>query len=124
MSEATRESIFAAATEMPFANVMVQQWGGSVRVYGLSADDTDAFHEETARRYEDHQLKIPKGPPPRVRVRLLIATVRDQNDNLLFNAGDEEALAKMPARFLKLPWVAAADMCGFNAEEDDDGGNS
>ena len=39
----TRDQILTAAPTLPVEEVEVPEWGGTVRVQGLSADDADAF---------------------------------------------------------------------------------
>jgi hypothetical protein len=112
----TRDSIFATAKEMPFACVMVPEWGGGVRVYSMTASQRDEFDRETTRRKKKKLALC-------VRERLLIAAVRGDDGQPLFAADDEQRLAELPVGVAEKVFISAAKMNGFIVEEDDDGGN-
>lgn len=125
MSEVTRESIAKLKQDtnraLPSANAIVTAWGGAVRIVGLSNDAMEDFQRESLQR----SRRKKKDPSVKIRVvaRLLIATVRDMNDNAVFTAADEDWLGSLSPAELDRPWMIAAKLCGLDAEEDNDAGN-
>lgn len=112
-----RDEILAGG-EAPYANVLVREWGGTVRVRMISAGERDALDRETVRRRRKAPDRI------RVRERLVIACAVNGDGQPLFKPEDEEALSRKPVAGLDRVFRVAAKLNGFVDEDDgDDPGN-
>lgn len=110
----TRESILNAADNPVFSNVMVERWGGAVRVYSMTSGSQEAFDQESVRR-KKRKIDI------RVRERMIIATVRNDEGLPLFTAADEEALSRQSSAVLDRVFKIACKLNGYGDDEDDAG---
>lgn len=121
----TRDAILAA-TALPTEEVNVPEWGGTVRVRGLSALERDRFEQETfAMAGNDKATWVG------ARARLVSRTVVGEDGRLLFTKQDVEALGRLSATGLSRVWDVAMRLSGMskadmeeltkNSEDDQDG---
>lgn len=91
----SRDQILAAAPTLPVEEVEVPEWGGTVRVQGLSAADADAFLASSVKRsrgngageFDRHNFQS----------RLLAECLIGEDGAKLFTPKDVEALGKKSA---------------------------
>lgn len=100
------------ADDIPFKDVKVPEWGGEVRVRGLSGAERD--------RYEQSCLRLNKGKPEaNVRdatARLAAWCMIDENNSRLFVNEDEvKELGRKSASALQRVFDAAAELSGLRA---------
>lgn len=97
-------------------DIEVPEWGGTVRVRGLSGAERDRFEES---------LYTGKGKTKRmtiqnVRARLVSWTVVDEKGRRIFNRGDVEALGKKSAAALDRVFEVASRLAGIGDDDLDD----
>lgn len=77
-----------AADDLPFEDVEVPAWGGTVRVRTMTAGERDQF---------EFSLQGAKNAAENFRARLLAATIVDASGSLMFSEADIAALSKKSA---------------------------
>lgn len=92
-----------AAQDIETREVEVAEWGGTVRIAGLSGLEREAF--ETAAR-DARALDA----SPNFRALLLSHTLRDENGGLLFSTAQVLALGKKSGKVLDRLYDIAADI--------------
>ena len=107
----TREAILASNV-LPVEEIDVPEWGGTVRVQGLSALERDRFEAETfaaAGRKDASWLGA--------RARLVSRTVVDEEGRRLFNKADVDALGRLSATGLSRVWETALRLSGMDRRD-------
>lgn len=100
--------------DLPTQDVKVPEWGGTVRIRGLSGDQASKFSKKL--------VKIgPDGKPQVLQLdnfmaELLALTIVDENGEHVFNQADVEALGKKSAAVLKRLSDIAASLSGLGDE--------
>ena len=84
------------AVDVQVEVVAVPEWGGTVKVRGLSGSERDAFEAETIQR----KGKDVRTNTRNLRARLVAMTVVDEAGERVFGFGDVEALGAKSARAL------------------------
>ncbi len=79
----TRDEIFQA-DDIKTEIVNVPEWGGDVKVKGLSGKERDSFEDSFVHRKGKKQ----RIKPENIRAKLCILTIIDDEGNLLFNHYD------------------------------------
>ena len=108
----SKEAILAAqdvVTEI----VEVPEWGGSVRVRGLTGAERDAFEGETIQR----NGRDVKTNTRNLRARLVVLSVVDDAGARLFAFHDIEALGEKSARALDRIFAVAMRLSGLRDED-------
>lgn len=108
----SKEAILAAqdvVTEL----VEVPEWGGSVRVRGLTGAERDAFEGETIQR----NGRDVKTNTRNLRARLVVLSVVDDAGVRLFAFHDIEALGEKSARALDRIFAVAMRLSGLRDED-------
>lgn len=122
MALLSKEQIWAA-NDILVDEVEVPEWGGSVRVKGLSGRERDAFEAASL-------LASKKGQPREVnlknlRARLIVASVVDENNQPLFDSKDVMRLGEKSAAALERVFEKAQKLSGMtDADVEDLAGNS
>jgi len=99
-----------AADDLQVEDVQVPEWGGWVRVRGLSGVERDAFEQEMAKRKgKDVQMNLRN-----IRARLAQLTVVDEGGKRLFTHQDIEALGNKSARALERVFSQAMKLSGLS----------
>lgn len=114
-----REAILNAP-DIETEDVAVPEWGGTVRVKGLTAGERDAYAES---------LLVGKGKNREVRMldahaRLAAITIIDEDGNRLFSRNDIDALSAKSAAAIERVYDVAARLSGIEDEIEDLAGNS
>src|SRR5690606_20312294 len=91
----TREAILQAE-DLPTEDVEVPEWGGVVRVRGLTGAERGAFEQSIV----DARGKGARMNLQNVRARLVALAVVDESGNRLFSDADVEALGRKSGRAL------------------------
>lgn len=103
-----------SADDTPFEIVSVPEWGGDVKIVGLSGEDVD--------RYEASVLRLRKGKPDvalqNATARLVAWCMVDENNSRLFpNEGDVKMLGKKSGKALQKCFDVAARLSGLRPED-------
>jgi hypothetical protein len=91
MSFLSKEQILAAK-DLEYEDVEISEWGGTVRIRGMSAADRDEI--------ESLYFSTDDGKPKDMRLlrsRILVLSLVDENDQRLFKFEEASALAKKSA---------------------------
>ena len=108
----SRETILAAP-DIQTETVEVPEWGGAVRVRGMTAGERDSFDTAVtdARRAKK---------PTMVRARLVMLTTVDGEGGRLFTEADLPALDAKSGAALDRLWEVAARLSGIGARDTED----
>lgn len=93
--------------------VEVPEWGGSVRVRGLTGSERDAFEGETIER----NGRSVRTNTRNLRARLVVLSVIDENGQRLFSYHDIDALGEKSARALDRIFAVAMRLSGLREED-------
>jgi ribosomal protein L4 len=104
-----------AAEDLPFQDVEVPEWGGTVRVRAMTGKDRDEF-EKDAMRYENGEIVTDR---TNYRAKFLAKCVVNEKNELLFTAKDVEALGKKSYRAIDKVFSVAIDLSGVSKKEAD-----
>lgn len=110
-----REAILGIA-DTQIADVEVPEWGGTVRVRGLTGTDRDAFEGEIAQR----KGKSVQMNTRNIRARLVQLSVVDADGNRLFSHLDVEALGQKSAKALDRVFSTAMELSGLSDKDVED----
>ncbi|MBI5964940.1 MAG: hypothetical protein HY863_15785 [Chloroflexi bacterium] len=112
MNQLLSKSSILAAQDLPFENVDVPEWGGTVRVIGLNAKDAQRY---SSRLVVINPLdgKVQKLKLDTVMTDLLVRTIVDENNDPLFSEDDIEALGKKSAQVLTRLFEVAQRLSGL-----------
>lgn len=103
MNEFLKREAILARQDLPFEDVEVPEWGGTLRICGLSGD---AAIEYGSRRLTDN-------PKDNYMADLLALTIVDKDFKPLFTSQDVEALGKKSARVLRRLTLIATRLSGM-----------
>ncbi len=96
-----------------YEDVFVPEWNGTVRVKGLTGKGRDAFEASlTTQKRRKVKMNISN-----VRARLLVRTIVDENNELLFKTSDAEALGQKSAAALDRIFTVAKQLSGMTDED-------
>ncbi len=112
MAFLSKEQILNAndiATEV----VAVPEWGGEVRVRGLSAAERDRFEERIVKREGKHARVILTD----VRAKLAALSMVDERGERLFNDGEVAVLTRKSAAALQRVFEVAQRLSGLTDED-------
>jgi hypothetical protein len=114
MALLSKEQIWSASDIM-VDEVEVPEWGGSVRVKGMSGRERDAFEAASL-------LASKKGQPREVnlrnlRARLIVACAVDENNQPLFDNKDVMRLGEKSAIALERVFAKAQKLSGMSEDD-------
>ena len=116
----TREQILAAV-DIQHEDVEVPEWGGTVRVVGLSGADRDAFEQAITER-KGKRVNVNMA---NIRAKLVSRSLVGEDGILLFQESDIEALGKKSAAALDRVFSVAQRLSGLSdADVEELAGNS
>lgn len=104
----TRDAILQA-TDLTFEDVAVPEWGGVVRVRGLTGTERDAFEASVVER----QGKQSKLNMANIRARLVTLVVVDDDGKRLFSDADVAALGRKSGVALNRVFEVAQRLSGI-----------
>lgn len=108
----TRDDILRA-DDIQAEIVDVPEWGGQVRVKGLSGTERDRFEQDSI----DQRGKANKLNLANIRARLLVLCLVDEQGNRLFQRSDIDLLGQKSAVALNRVFEAARRLSGLNQED-------
>lgn len=111
----TRDDILRA-DDIQAEIVDVPEWGGQVRVKGLSGTERDRFEQDSI----DQRGKANKLNLANIRARLLVLCLVDEQGNRLFQRSDIDLLGQKSAVALNRVFEAARRLSGLNQEDVDE----
>lgn len=112
MAILTREQILGAA-DIKTETVNVPEWGGEVRIKGLTGADRDAFEAAiTTIKGKDTRVNWVN-----VRARFVALSIVDENGARIFTEGDIKALGEKSAAALDRVYAAAQKLSGLTDED-------
>lgn len=107
-----RDAILAAP-DLAFEDVPVPEWGGKVRVRGMTGEERDAWEAALLEaRSEDK-----KHNARNVRATLVSLTVVDENGQRLFSEADIPALGRKSVKALQRVYNVAQRLSRISAED-------
>jgi len=108
----TRDAILKAQ-DLPTEEVEVPEWGGVVRVRGLTGAERDAFEQSIVeQRGKNTRMNLRN-----IRAKLVALTVVDEEGNRVFSDEDAEALGKKSAAALDRVFAVAQRLSGLRPED-------
>ena len=108
----TRDDILRA-DDIQAEIVDVPEWGGQVRVKGLSGTERDRFEQDSI----DQRGKTTKLNFANIRARLLVLCLVDEQGNRLFQRSDIDLLGQKSAAALNRVFDVARRLSGLNQED-------
>lgn len=111
----TRDAILSAQDHV-YEIVEVPEWGGSVRVRGLTGSERDQF-EAGMIQYKGKRQEVNQSAMSRFRARLVSMTIVDGDGKRLFNSSDVEALGAKSAKALQRVFNVAQRLSGFTESD-------
>jgi len=105
----TREQILKKA-DTQIKIVKVPEWGGDVRVRGMTGEERDAFEGSITTIKEGKSEVDTKN----IRAKLVIQCVIDEKGERIFDMKDVLALGKKSAKALQRIFEVAGDLCGLS----------
>lgn len=111
----TAADIFAAP-DIETEDVEVPQWGGIVRVKGMTAAERDRF-EESIYEQRGKNMELNR---QNFRAKLVALSAVDENGKLLFSQRDIERLGTKSAAAMDLLFAAAQRVSGISASDEDE----
>lgn len=120
MSYLSREDILKA-DDLPTRDVDVPEWGGTVRVRGLSGADRDEYEASMAEMRGDKMVPMLAN----MRAKLVARAIVDEDGNRLFNELDIGRLGQKSGLALQRVFEAAQELSGLGERaEEEAAGNS
>lgn len=111
----TRDAILNAS-DIETEEIEVPEWGGVVRVRGLSGTERDQFEQSMVeKRGKKREVNLAN-----VRARLIALSVVDAQGNRLFGDADVAALGRKSAAALERVFDVARRLSGLNDEDVDE----
>jgi hypothetical protein len=108
----TREAILGV-DDLQVEVVDVPEWGGAVRVRGLTGAERDAFESSII----DQRGKKSRIILRNIRAKLVVLSVVDGENKSLFNEGDVKALGSKSASALQRVFNVAQRLSGISDED-------
>ena len=108
----TKDQILQAQ-DLPTEVIDVPEWGGSVRVRTVTAQEKDAW-EESLQTGKGRNIKLDLA---NVRAKLVALTVVDDDGNRLFTDKDVLALGRKGAKAMSRVYDAASKLNGISEED-------
>jgi hypothetical protein len=112
MSLLSRESILAAE-DRPFEDVSVPEWGGEVRVRGLSGRERDEFETSLYKNKGGKQVENLTN----LRARLVALSIVDEHNKRVFADTDVNLLGAKSAAALERVFKAAQRINGMTEQD-------
>lgn len=111
-----KEAILAA-DDVQFEDVEVPEWGGTVRVRGMTGKDRDQYELWYAQQ---NQKKGEKLTLENIRAKLVSMTAIDEQGNLLFTEKDVAALGNKNGMVLDKVFQVARKLNGMGADTEEE----
>lgn len=110
------------ADDLETRDIEVPEWGGTVRVRGLTGEERDRFESELAEATPDSKVVEVRGQKQRMnmvnaRAKLVARCCIDENGERLFSDTQISELAKKSGRALDRVYEVAQELSGITEEE-------
>lgn len=105
-----RDAILTAS-DLPTEKVSVPEWGGTVLIRTMTAEERDRFEVTTFEEKQDKTKKV------NVRARLASLVIVDANGNRLFSELDALLLAKKSGKAMDRVFEAASRLNGLSKDD-------
>lgn len=102
--------------DLPFEEIEVKEWGGIVRVRGLTSYERDEFESQSFVG----EGKTRKFIYANMRARLISKTVCNENGDCLFSDADIEKLGKKSGKVMDRLFAVAQRLSGIGDKDLDD----
>lgn len=112
-----REAILSHRHDLPFEDVEVPQWGGLVRVRGLSGKDRDAYEASTIIVRAGRKGLEEGRDLDNLRARLIVRCLVDEQGERLFHDGEYDVLGDLPGVIVNKLWEVASRLSGLGDED-------
>ena len=109
----TKDAILQRS-DLPYEDVDVPEWGGTVRIRTLTGLEVDSFLVKTSER-PDRKAETVKDV-----IELLLMCLVDENNNRLFNEKEFEALGKKNWNTLQRLFKIAMDLNALSQKKEDE----
>lgn len=114
MTLLTRDQILSVE-DRPYEEIEVPEWGGSVRVRGMSGADRDAYEASIVeQRGNDRKINLANA-----RAKLVARCLVDEDNRLMFSSDDVRALGRKSARALERVFDKARELSGMSEDDVD-----
>jgi len=113
MALLSREQILEAP-DLPYEDVDVPEWGGTVRVRGLTGAERDQFEAAILERQRDGRLRVRM---ENIRARLVALACVDEEGERLFSEQDVAALGRKSAVALQRVFEVAQRLSGLAPQD-------
>jgi hypothetical protein len=105
-------------TDLPFEDVYVPEWSGSVRVRGLSGKDRDAYEASTVIMRTGKGGRLEQGRDlDNLRAKLIVRCLVDDNGDRLFHDGEYDTVGALSGAILARLWDTASKLSGLGDED-------
>ena len=111
----TKDQILSS-DDLPFRDVEVPEWGGTVRVRTMTGTERDSF-ESSIYDATGPEIKFDRTD---FRAKLLARTIVNEKDERLFTDKEVGILGKKSAKALIRAFDVAQELNGISKEEQDD----
>lgn len=105
------------AEDLPFEDVDVPEWGGTVRVRSMTGKERDAYEESCVVFRQKGRKTVTERNLSNARAKLLARCIIDETGNLLFGEPEIQALGMKSARALDRVYEVATQINGMSAED-------
>jgi hypothetical protein len=112
----TRDQILAS--ELPDELVDVPEWGGKVRVRGLSAEDMEKNDRSLMEQGQDGTYRPKSELPLNMNTAFVVRCVVNDDGTPMFSEEDVEVLAKKSGAAIQRVWKVARRLSGRGDEEE------
>lgn len=102
----TKEQILAR-NDLPTEIVEIQEWGGSVKLRGLSAGEREALEQEVTNKQGKVETK-------NLRAKLLVRSIVNENNEKIFTEADIDALNTKSSFVIDKLFLAAQRLNGMS----------
>lgn len=115
-----------ACEDLPTTDVDVPEWGGTVRVKGMTGAQRDAFEDSLFVDVPsaDGKTIARKQDTKNIRAKLVAASLVDADGAALFTQGEIDTLAQKSARALSRVFEAAQRLNGMTPEAKEEAKNA
>lgn len=101
------------ADDIPIDDLEVPEWGGMIRMRGLTGEQRDDYETTIMQQNEEGQWSSTKEALQNARAKLVVLTIIDAEGKLVFDQKDVEALGKKSAVALNRVWNKARELSGL-----------
>lgn len=106
--------------DITIEDVPVPEWGGVVRVKGLSGTERDEYEVAILKQREDGTWASTEESLKNARAELIVRALVDKDGKQMFTMKDAEKLGKKSAVALQRVWDKARELAGLTEKDVED----